>query len=119
MRAGIAELERFQEGLAGGCGDASADMQALEEMFARASQLDAEVEAQEARIAAVFAFLMEAFGDAQEMLIFVTELTQRTPSAERILFRPQPADDPLRCPQAPPQFGRGSGVVSKDREGMR
>ncbi len=84
MRAGIAELERFQEGLAGGCGDASADMQALEEMFARASQLDAEVEAQEARIAAVFAFLMEAFGDAQEMLIFVTELTQRTPSARYI-----------------------------------
>ena len=84
MRAEIAELERFQEELAGGCGDASADMQALEEMFARASQLDAEVKAQETRIAAAFAFLVEAFGDAQEMLIFVTELTQRTPSARYI-----------------------------------
>lgn len=84
MRGEIAELEGFQEELSEGSGDASADMQALEGMFARASQMDADAEAQEARIAAALAFLEAAFGDAQEMLIFVTELTQRTPSARYI-----------------------------------
>lgn len=52
--------------------------------FAAQADLDAAAAAAEARLAAAFAFLEEAFGDAQELLVFVTELTQRTPSARFI-----------------------------------
>lgn len=52
--------------------------------FASRADLDGAAAAAEERLAAAFAFLAEAFGDAQEMLVFVTELTQRTPSARLI-----------------------------------
>ena len=54
---------------------------ALEAAFAEEAQVEGLAAAAEARMAAAFAFVEEAFGDAQEMLVLVTELTQRTPSA--------------------------------------
>ena len=80
-RAELDVLERFARELGAGSGDAQADMEALEGMFAQEAAVDGAVDAQEARLSAAFDYLAAAFGDAQEMLIFVTELTQRTPSA--------------------------------------
>ncbi len=65
-------------------GASGADVKALEEAFAAAVSVEGSVAALEARLSAAFAFIQEAFGDQQEMLIFVTELTQRTPSARFI-----------------------------------
>lgn len=80
----IAMLAKFQLELGRGSGDRFEDMSALESMFSEQAQLDGRVAEQEAKLANAFEFIEEAFGDAQEMLIFVTELTQRTPSARYI-----------------------------------
>lgn len=80
----IAQLEKFKAELGNGSGNASEDMAALEAMFKDFADLDSDVARQEERLAHSFDFIMEAFGDEQEMLIFVTELTQRTPSARYI-----------------------------------
>lgn len=71
-------LERFRQSLISD--DDRADMAALESMFAEASDVQDEVAIQEKRLSNAFDFIEKAFGDAQEMLIFVTELTQRTPT---------------------------------------
>ena len=59
-------------------------MDALSALFAADADVQPEVDAAKAHLAAAFAFMEEAFGDAQEMLLFVTDLTQRTPTARFI-----------------------------------
>lgn len=83
-REEIATLEQFSSEAAGAAEDPEGQLASLEEMFARRADMDKAVAEQEARLQAAFGFLEQAFGDAQEMLIFVTELTQRTPSARYI-----------------------------------
>lgn len=74
----LAMLERFRQSLVSD--DDRANMATLESMFAEASDVQDEVAIQEKRLSNAFDFIEKAFGDAQEMLIFVTELTQRTPT---------------------------------------
>ncbi len=78
---------KLLRGLLGGLEERGApaqDVKALEEAFAAAVNVEEDAEALEAKLAAAFTFIQKAFGDQQEMLVFVTELTQRTPSARFI-----------------------------------
>ena len=65
-------------------GDVGTAFAAVQERFARDADLSAETANEESRLAHAFAFIDEAFGDAQEALVFVTELTQRTASARYV-----------------------------------
>ena len=56
----------------------------VEKLFAQDADMAEETAREESRLASAFAFIDEAFGDAQEMLVFVTELTQRTASARYV-----------------------------------
>lgn len=53
-------------------------------LFAADASFDGRVFAAETSLGNAFAFLEEAFGDGQEMLVFVTELTQRPASARYV-----------------------------------
>ncbi|MCI9129863.1 MAG: AAA family ATPase [Eggerthellaceae bacterium] len=61
-----------------------AAMQDLEALFVADSDIQPEVDAAKAHLGNAFAFLEEAFGDEQEMLIFVTDLTGRNATARFI-----------------------------------
>lgn len=80
----IALLETLSSQLASTGAEGSQAMGRLEELYGEQCDSEAMAQACEADLAATFAFLNEAFGDAQEMLIFVTELTERRPSARFI-----------------------------------
>lgn len=67
-----------------GVPDGAEGIDAVAEIFAQASDLGNAPDVAGSRLEAAFDFVMEAFGDKQEMLVFVTELTQRTPSARFI-----------------------------------
>ena len=77
-------LEEVAREAAPGAGEGAGAFARVEAAFAARADLAPAAAAAEARLAAAFAFLEEAFGDAQEMLVFVTELTQRTSSARFI-----------------------------------
>lgn len=77
-------LREFHRQLLENGADSTDGMRELEEMFKEVADMEEAVAAQEARLESAFNFIDEAFGDAQEVLIFVTELTQRTPSARYI-----------------------------------
>ncbi len=77
-------LEEVAHAAALADGEDAAAFGRVAEAFAAQADLDGAAAAADARLAAAFAFLEAAFGDAQELLVFVTELTQRTPSARFI-----------------------------------
>lgn len=77
-------LEEVARAAALADGEDAAAFGRVAEAFAAQADLDGAAAAAEARLAAAFAFLEAAFGDAQELLVLVTELTQRTPSARFI-----------------------------------
>lgn len=60
------------------------DFSAVAALFSRDADMAPATSAIEARLSAAFAFIEDAFGDAQEMLVFTTELTRAQASARYI-----------------------------------
>ena len=60
------------------------DFSAVETLFSRDSDMAGVTASTESRLSAAFSFIEEVFGDAQEMLVFTTELTQRPASARYV-----------------------------------
>ena len=77
---GIAALRQAVDGAA----PQDAFALASQAFAARAAALQARAADVEQRLARAFAFVEAAFGDAQEMVVFTTELTSRTSSARYI-----------------------------------
>ena len=77
---GIAALRQAVDGAA----PQDAFALASQAFAARAAALQARAADVEQRLARAFAFMEAAFGDAQEMVVFTTELTSRTSSARYI-----------------------------------
>ncbi len=84
LKEALAKLEAYGRVLDEEAVPPEAQEARLRELFAGDDELDRAAAAAQERLSHAFAFLMEAFGDEQEMLVFVTELTQRTPSARFI-----------------------------------
>lgn len=84
LKESIAKLEEYMQALEKEGVPASEQDAFLRDLFAKDDSLEKAASVAQERLSAVFAFLMEAFGDEQEMLVFVTELTQRTSSARFI-----------------------------------
>ncbi len=80
----LEDIQRTFEGACHGGSDVSSEMSCLERLFAEQNNVQSMADDLERKLKATMDFLMDAFGDAQEMLIFVTELTERTPSARFI-----------------------------------
>ena len=78
------EIAAFKQAAEGG-GTPEADYALVSQAFAtKAEALQTRVAAVEERLSRAFAFVEGAFGDAQEMTVFTTELTSRTSSARYI-----------------------------------
>ena len=60
------------------------DFSVVEKLFVRDSDMTGATASIESRLSAAYSFIEEAFGDAQEMLVFTTELTQRPASARYV-----------------------------------
>ena len=60
------------------------DFSAVAALFSRDADMAPATSEIEARLSAAFAFIEDAFGDAQEMLVFTTELTRAQASARYI-----------------------------------
>ncbi|MGN0078610.1 MAG: ATP-binding protein [Coriobacteriales bacterium] len=84
IRRELEQLGVYAEALAAAGSAPSEQLACLEAAFAAQADTSSQVAAIEQQLSAAFSFLEEAFGDAQEMLVFTTELTQRTASARYV-----------------------------------
>ncbi len=80
----IARLETYGREADWDCGSPAECYAHLGRLFAEDADLSDLTELAEGRLANAFSFIEEAFGDKQEMLVFVTELTQRPASARYV-----------------------------------
>ena len=86
LRSELEQLAAYEKAVSEGAGedDVQGQLSCLETSFAAGANVGAQAAGIEQQLEAAFAFLAEAFGEAQEMLVFTTELTQRTASARFI-----------------------------------
>lgn len=77
-------LERYAAALDGGVSSSEVAFGRVSALFAADADFGERVHEVEESLRNAFSFMEEAFGDGQEMLVFVTELTQRTPSARYV-----------------------------------
>lgn len=101
-------VDRFRVELDSGLGSearGAEGFEALATLFARESSMEGAVARVEKQLACAFSFLDEVFGDAQELLVFTTELTQRTASARYIAQYGSPS-----------YFAHNANMILSDRQ---